>query len=94
MKKLKIFSAIDYILLFCVLCLTVIGIVFIYSAAIDRNGVLTNQNYVKQIFWGITGLIMMLFFPAMITERLNVLFSGLLLWHALFFCIRQNTENM
>ena len=62
MKKLKIFSAIDYILLFCVLCLTVIGIVFIYSAAIDRNGVLTNQNYVKQIFWGITGLIMMLFF--------------------------------
>lgn len=60
MKKLKLFSAIDYILLFCVLCLTVIGIVFIYSATIDRDGVLTNQNYIKQIIWAVSGLAMML----------------------------------
>lgn len=60
MKKLKLFSAIDYILLFCVLCLTVIGIAFIYSATIDRDGVLTNQNYIKQIIWAVSGLAMML----------------------------------
>lgn len=64
MKKIKLFSTIDYVLLFCVLALTTIGIAFIYSAAINREGVLTNSNYLKQIMWATTGLIFMLFFSA------------------------------
>lgn len=60
MKKIRIFSALDYILLGCVLALTSIGIAFIYSAAIDRDGILTNTNYLKQILWGFTGLVMMI----------------------------------
>lgn len=62
MKKFKIFSAIDYLILICVISLTLIGIAFIYSAAIDRDGVLTNTNYIKQIIWGATGIVLMLFF--------------------------------
>ena len=62
MKKFKFFSAIDYILLFCVLCLTIIGIAFVYSAAIDRDGVLKNSNYIKQIIWATLGLVMMFVF--------------------------------
>ena len=60
MKKIKVFAAIDYILLACVICLTLIGVAFIYSAAINRDGVLTNTNYLKQILWGSTGLVFMI----------------------------------
>lgn len=62
MKKINVLSALDYLILICVIFLTLIGIAFIYSAAIDRDGILTNTNYIKQIIWGITGLFLMIFF--------------------------------
>lgn len=62
MKKFNVFSAIDYLIFICVISLTLIGIAFIYSSAIDRDGVLTNTNYIKQIIWGITGIVLMVFF--------------------------------
>ena len=59
MKKINLLSAIDYILLACAIFLTLIGVAFIYSAAINRDGVLTNTNYLKQLLWAGTGLIFM-----------------------------------
>ena len=59
MKKIKIFSTIDDILLGCVLALTAIGIAFIYSASILQDGSVipaAKFNYIKQIFWAFAGL--------------------------------------
>lgn len=83
MKKIKIFSIIDYVLLFCVLCLTAIGIAFIYSAAINQDGVLTNQNYIRQIFWGFTGLVLM--FVIASYDYRNV--ERYIFWLAIFACL-------
>ncbi len=57
--KLKIFSAIDYLLLFCVVTLTTIGILFIYSAGVDSNGIQESREYIKQTIWFIAGFILM-----------------------------------
>lgn len=58
MKKIKLFSALDYFLLVCVILLTTIGIAFIYSAGI-KNGVQIDTSYAKQIIWAFCGLIIL-----------------------------------
>lgn len=57
--KVKIFSAIDYILLLCILCLITIGVFFIYSSGVDSQGVQVKNEYIKQIIWAVLGLILM-----------------------------------
>lgn len=67
MRKIKIFSTIDYILLGCVLALTAIGVAFIYSASILQDGSVIKSaqyNYIKQIFWALVGIILMISFAA------------------------------
>ncbi|MCR5699086.1 MAG: rod shape-determining protein RodA [Treponemataceae bacterium] len=57
----RFFSLFDYFIFFAVLALLVIGVLFIYSSAIDANGELPSvswykQEYIKQIIYAITGL--------------------------------------
>ena len=56
--KLKIIDAFDYILLVCVLVLTAAGIAFIYSSAINSDGVLVTNEYVKQTVWASIGIVL------------------------------------
>ncbi len=56
--KLKIIDAFDYILLICVLILTASGIAFIYSSAINSDGILVTNEYVKQIVWASVGILL------------------------------------
>ena len=54
--KIKIFQLIDWIMLLCVLLLTVTGIFFIYSSAINQQGQFVTKEYMKQIIWAALGL--------------------------------------
>ncbi len=54
--KVKFFSIIDYLLLACVLFLVSIGVIFIYSSAINAQGILVKNEYIKQIIWAVLGL--------------------------------------
>ena len=56
--KLKIIDVFDYILLVCVLVLTAAGIAFIYSSAINSDGVLVTNEYVKQTVWASIGIVL------------------------------------
>ncbi len=61
--KTKVFSHIDFLLLFCVTVLVSIGITFIYSAAINSDGVLVAKvrtEYIKQIIWAGISLVFLL----------------------------------
>ena len=49
----------DFVLIFTVITLTVIGILFIYSSGITSTGENVSREYLKQIFWGISGIIIM-----------------------------------
>jgi len=57
--KLRIFELFDFILLICIILLVTIGIVFIYSSGINSSGISVSNEYVKQIIFGITGVILM-----------------------------------
>jgi rod shape determining protein RodA len=50
----------DYLLFVSVLLLTTIGISFVYSSGVSSAGVSISNEYVKQILWGITGIVLML----------------------------------
>ena len=51
---------IDFLLLLSSLALIVFGIFFIYSSSITSAGILVSNEYVKQIIWGVVGLIIAL----------------------------------
>lgn len=53
--KTKIFEIFDYLLLFCVIILTVMGIAFIYSSGVNSEGILVTNEYIKQIIWVVLG---------------------------------------
>ncbi|MCH5292075.1 MAG: rod shape-determining protein RodA [Treponema sp.] len=80
--KLKIFSMIDYLLLACVLLLTTLGIVFIYSSGINSDGVLVSNEYLKQIVWASVGLVAMtitVFFDYRRFERVShIMYAAIL----------------
>ena len=67
--KIKFLQLIDWVMLLCVLLLTVIGICFIYSSAINQQGQLVTKEYVKQIIWVILGLALL--FAAAIYDYRN-----------------------
>lgn len=58
--KFKLFERFDYILFFCVLILSGLGIAFIYSSGINSEGVLVSREYLKQIIWIVVGVIVMI----------------------------------
>ncbi|MBO4546227.1 MAG: rod shape-determining protein RodA, partial [Treponema sp.] len=58
--KIRIFQLIDWIMLLCALLLTVTGICFIYSSAINQQGQLVTKEYAKQIIWVCLGIVMLL----------------------------------
>ena len=58
--KLKIFENFDFILFFSVVLLVTIGICFIYSSGIDSSGVNVSNEYVKQIIFASSGIILMI----------------------------------
>ena len=60
--RTAVFEVIDFVLLLCVLILTVTGILFIYSAGINSEGALVTNEYIKQIVWGSIGLVIMMVF--------------------------------
>lgn len=59
MKKHSVFEF-DPILPLSVLGLIIIGILFIYSSGISSEGINYSVEYVKQIIWAITGIILMI----------------------------------
>ena len=57
--RFRILDMIDYVILLCVLCLSICGILFIYSSGINSDGVLVSNEYYKQIVWLCIGLFLL-----------------------------------
>ncbi|MDR0527877.1 MAG: rod shape-determining protein RodA [Spirochaetaceae bacterium] len=55
--NLKNILAIDFLLLFAALILTVFGVLFIYSSGTDASGTVISDEYARQIVFGALGLI-------------------------------------
>ena len=56
----KFLQYFDFILFFCVVSLVTFGVLFIYSSGINSEGMNVSTEYVKQIIWGGTGVLLML----------------------------------
>jgi rod shape determining protein RodA len=50
----------DILLIMAVITLIVIGVMFIYSSGVTSTGVVFSNEYLKQIIWAITGIVLML----------------------------------
>ncbi len=57
--KIKFFAGFDYLLFLSVTVLIAIGVMFIYSSGVNADGILLTNEYIKQIVFGITGVILM-----------------------------------
>lgn len=73
----------DLILLFCVLALSVIGIVFIYSSSLTASGEPRNAEYLRQIAWVSSGLLLLVG-TAMLDYRRLTAFSPIVYVVVLF----------
>lgn len=69
--RLKIFTSLDYLLLLCILFLTGIGIVFIYSSGFNSDGINVSNEYIKQIIWLGVGLVLLVLVALFDYRRLN-----------------------
>ncbi|QQO08161.1 rod shape-determining protein RodA [Breznakiella homolactica] len=58
--RLRNFLEIDFSLFFSAVILTVFGILFIYSSGITSTGVLVSTEYIRQIIWAVSGVIIAL----------------------------------
>jgi rod shape determining protein RodA len=58
--RVRDFLEIDFILFLSSLVLIFFGVLFIYSSGITSAGVLVSREYVRQIIWGICGIILAL----------------------------------
>ena len=58
--RIKIRGAFDFFILGAVILLSIFGIIFVYSAGINQEGILTSTVYKKQIVWVILGLLLMI----------------------------------
>lgn len=74
-KKIKelSFQNYDIILISAVLVLSVIGIFFIYSSAITSQGDLVSSEYLKQMVWVFSGLVLMIFFSLIDYRRIKLI---------------------
>lgn len=53
-------SNFDFILFLSCISLSVIGILFIYSSGVNSDGILTSREYIRQIIWAATGIVLLL----------------------------------
>ncbi len=60
MQKLLVFRLFDYVLLFCVTLLVIIGVFFIYSSGVNSEGVSVSNEYFRQIIFAISGFLLMI----------------------------------
>ena len=56
--SLRRFSNFDYILFLCMFFLPIIGVMFIYSSSVNFQGFLTKKEYIKQLIWFTSGLVL------------------------------------
>ena len=89
--RIRDFFEIDFILLFATIVLMIVGILFIYSSGINREGTILSYEYQRQIIWAAMGLLIALVF-AMFNYRRVYELSGyfylaviLLLLYTVFF---------
>ncbi|MDR3171073.1 MAG: rod shape-determining protein RodA [Treponema sp.] len=68
--KIRNLLDIDFSLLLAAVTLTVFGVLFIYSSGMSSAGVLVSTEYIKQIIWGISGLILALVLAMVDYQRL------------------------
>ncbi|MDR2535766.1 MAG: rod shape-determining protein RodA [Treponema sp.] len=64
--KVQDILGIDFLLLLASISLTTFGILFIYSSGVTSAGELVSNEYIKQIVWGVSGLVI-----AMILSIIN-----------------------
>ena len=55
----KTFAGMDFLILAVTLALTIIGILSIYSSGLSAEGVHVSNEYLKQIVWAVSGIILM-----------------------------------
>ncbi len=72
MKTRSIFRF-DFIIFLSAVSLAIIGILFIYSSGISSDGVLVNNEFIKQIIWSSAGLGIMIFLSFFDYERLRTI---------------------
>lgn len=81
--KLRLFEVFDYLLFFPVVILITIGICFIYSSGFNEYGTNVSNEYIKQIIFASTGLLLLIFFSIIDYRKYRnfmlYLFLGLLL---------------
>lgn len=58
--RLKRLLEIDYFLFFSAMLMTIFGILFIYSSGITSEGFLVSNEYIKQIIWACSGIVIAL----------------------------------
>jgi rod shape determining protein RodA len=69
MRSRSIFS-VDIYILIATLALVVVGVLFIYSSGINSTGELVSREYLRQIVWAMTGLLILAGFTSLDYERL------------------------
>ncbi|MDC7221454.1 MAG: rod shape-determining protein RodA [Spirochaetales bacterium] len=90
----------DFVLILTVITLTIIGILFIYSSGITSIGENVSNEYLKQIFWGISGIVIMFIISfidyrriKLISLYLYIFFIFLLLITVLFGAVRNGARS-
>lgn len=61
----------DYVLLICVILLVFMGILFVYSSGVNSDLVSISKEYIKQIIFAGTGLLIMFFFAVFDYRKLQ-----------------------
>jgi rod shape determining protein RodA len=63
-------KSIDWIIVAAIIVLMLIGVLFIYSSGVNSDGILINNEYIKQIVWVVSGLVLMLALTVVEPKRL------------------------
>ena len=90
----------DYLLFLAVVLLSFIGVLFIYSSGINSAGELVSKEYVKQILWVCTGIVLLLlsciYDYRRIKDRTFLIYLVgmiLLLYTGIFGTVRHNARS-
>lgn len=59
MTQRRSIFGLDFLLIAATLALMVMGVLFIYSSGVSSTGVVFSNEYIKQIVWAVTGIILM-----------------------------------
>ena len=57
--KIRLMGNFDYLLVLSVISLSIIGILFIYSSGVNSEGLSISSEYMKQIVWAASGIILL-----------------------------------